>query len=319
MPEEVNPSVAQEPEPVTENEAPVDFRAYVKYRETGELPAKKEPEPATPAAAGTGADAPEAPAKTEPDSEPEKTQEPDEQDDEDQTAAKGRGGSRQRKIERLTRENADLQRQLAAFREPPPAEKPERKPATSAAAGKPKLEDFETLEAYQEALTDWKLDEREHVRTVEHLKRQANEAQQKIQAEWSKRQRIAQQAHADYSDVIESVDAPEGPGVADAIAALQEDEAGPEILYYLAKHPDDLKRIAALSARSAVLEIGKIAAIVAKPPAPENGKPKITGAPKPPPPSGKSTKTSSDDINDPVVVNDYARWERLRRAQLERK
>ena len=314
MPEDVSPSLEQSPETAPQSEAPTDFRAYAKWRETGELPEPKAEPQAAPAAEDT------PPAKTEPDPEPEKTQEPDEQDDEDQTASKGRGGSRQRKIDKLTRENADLQRQLAAIREQPPAEgQGSKRPASAPAEGKPKLEDCETLEAYQEALTDWKLDEREHVRKAQDLQRQAHEAEQKIQTEWSKREKQAAKLHDDYDDVIDTVKPPEGPGVLAARQAMLEDEAGPEILYYLAKHPDELKRIAALTPVSAVREIGRLSAKLTISPAPENGKPKVTGAPKPPPPSGRPTKTSTDDINDPEVVNDYSRWERLRMAQLRSK
>src|SRR5262252_6112953 len=85
-------------------EAPTDFREYARWRETGELPEQKEPE--TPAAAE------ETPqAKTEPDSEPEGTQEQGEPEDDD--AAHKRGSSRQRKIDRLTRELAEARELLA--------------------------------------------------------------------------------------------------------------------------------------------------------------------------------------------------------------
>ena len=307
----------QSPETATANEAPTDFREYVAYRLSGDLPVKPEAVTETPAAAVE-----EPPAKTAPDPEPEeKTQEPDEQDDEDQTAPKSKGGSRQRKIDRLTRENADLQRQLAAIRETPPAAgSPAPKTAASAPAeGEPKLEDFETLEAYNVALVRYVYAEIERERQAAEVKRQAHETEQKIQTEWKSRERAAAKLHDDYDDVIDNVKPPEGPGVMAARQAMLEDEAGPEILYYLGKHPDELERIAALSPVSAVREIGKIAAAVARPPAPENGKPKITGAPKPPPPSGRPSKTTTDDINDPAVVENYPRWERLRKAQLERR
>jgi hypothetical protein len=129
--------------------------------------------------------------------------------------------------------------------------------------------------------------------------------------------KAASKVHEDYEDVIDTVKAPEGPGVAAARQAMLEDDNGAEILYYLAKHPADMKRIAALSPVSAVREIGKLSASFT--PAPENGKPKVTGAPKPPPPSGRPSKVTSESLDDPEVVKDYARWEKLRRAQLGRK
>src|SRR4029077_4418362 len=100
----------------------------------------------------------------------------------------------------------------------------------------------------------------------------------------------ARKAHDDYDDLIDTVVIPAGPGVLAARQAMLEDEHGAELLYFLAKHPKELERIAGLSPASAVLAIGKLSATFDKSPAPENGKPKITGAPKPPPPSGRSAK-----------------------------
>jgi hypothetical protein len=294
-------------------EAPTDFAEYVRWRKSGELPEEKPPD------AETGAHATEPQAETAPAPEPEtKTQEPEVEEDESAEPAKGRGGSRQRKIDKLVRENAEIRQMLESLRAQPPAETPKAS-APAETAGKPKLENFETLEAYQEALTDFKLDERERARQAQDAERQAREAAQKIQTEWSRRQRAAQQSHDDYDDVIDAVKAPEGPGVAAARQAMLEDEAGPEILYWLAKHPDDLQRIAALSPVSAVREIGKIAASVAKPPAPDNGKPRITGAPKPPPATGRPSKVTSDSLDDPEVQRDFRKYERLRLAQLKRR
>ena len=59
---------------------------------------------------------------------------------------------------------------------------------------------------------------------------------------------------------------------------MLEDEHGAELLYYLAKHPKELERIAQLSPASAVMAIGKLS-VSLSPASPENGKPKITGAP----------------------------------------
>ena len=100
---------------------------------------------------------------------------------------------------------------------------------------------------------------------------------------------------------------------------MLESEHGAEILYHLAKHPAELKRIAALSPVSAVREVGKLEAALAKPSAPENGTPKITGAPKPPPPTGRPSKTTTDSLDDPEVIKDYPKWEKLREAQLQRR
>jgi len=311
MPDEV---IEQGTENVA-SEAPTDFREFAKWRETGELP---EPKAATSAAAED-----KPPAKTEPDSETEDHQEAGEQEDDEPQdeaapAGKGKGGSRQRRIERLTRENEELKR-LIAGREPvtPPHDKPSE-PAQPAAAGKPKLENFKTLEEYQEALTDWKLDERERTRKEADARTAQEEAARTEQERWTAKEKAARKAHDDYDDLIDTVVIPAGPGVLAARQAMLEDEHGAELLYHLAKHPKELERIAALSPASAVLAIGKLSAKFDTPATENNGKPRITGAPKPPPPSGRPSKATPDSIDDPEVIKDFPRWERLRKAQLGR-
>ena len=313
MPDEVTLTPEQGTEGAITSEAPTDFREYAAWRETGELPEAKEP--ATPAAA-------ETPAKTAPDSETDDPQEPGEDDEQDDAApAKpGKGGSRARRIDRLTRENEELRRQLAGAHAPPakPQDKPSE-PAQAAAAGKPKLEDFQTLEAYQEALTDWKLDQRERDRKQADAKAAAEEAVRTEQDTWAKREKAARKAHDDYDDMLDTVQIPAGPGVLAARQAMLEDEHGAELLYFLAKHPKELERIAGLSPASAVLAIGKLSAKFDVTPATENGKPKITGAPKPPPPSGRPGKIVSDDPSDPDVQKDFKRWAKAREAQIRGK
>jgi len=312
MPDEV---IEQGTENVA-SEAPTDFREFAKWRETGELP-----EPKTPATPAAAEDKP--PAKTEPDSETEDHQEAGEQEDDEPQdeaapAGKGKGGSRQRRIERLTRENEELKR-LIAGREPvtPPHDKPSE-PAQPAAAGKPKLENFKTLEEYQEALTDWKLDERERTRKEADARTAQEEAARTEQERWTAKEKAARKAHDDYDDLIDTVVIPAGPGVLAARQAMLEDEHGAELLYHLAKHPKELERIAALPPASAVLAIGKLSAKFDTPATETNGKPRITGAPKPPPPSGRPSKATPDSIDDPEVIKDFPRWERLRKAQLGR-
>jgi hypothetical protein len=299
MTDEAIPSTAQGTETAA-SEAPTDFREFAKWRETGELPAQKEDPPAAAA---------EPPAKTEPDSEPEATQEAGEDDDETGAPSKGRGGSRQRRIDKLTRENEELKRQLAGQ----PAQPQDRPSETAGVPDKPKLENFKTLEAYQEALTEWKLDERERKQKDEAARTAAEQTVRTQQEGWTAKERAARKAHSDYDDLMDTVVIPAGPGVMAARQAMLEDEHGAELLYYLAKHPKELERIAGLAPASAAMAIGKLSASIA--PAPENGKPRITGAPKPPPPSGRAGKVMSDDPNDPDVQRDFKRWSKAREAQ----
>jgi hypothetical protein len=313
MSEEVTPSPpegasATTPETEAPIEPPSDFREYVKWRQTGVLPAKakEEPPPATAA---------EPPVTTEPQSGADVRTESEDEDEE--PARTGRGSSRTRKIDRLTRENEQLRMQLATAQRPQPAppEPPKVEPP-----GKPKLQDFPTLEAYQEALTDWKIDQREAAKRVEAEQAAAKAAAEKAQTAWDSTESAARTAHPDYDDVVQSVRAPEGPGVPAMRQAMLEDDAGGEILYYLGTHPDELRRIAAMQPVAAVKEIGKLAAAVVKPPDPGNAKQRVvSSAPKPPAPLSHPAAGAirKDILDENFARNDYRSWESERIAQIK--
>jgi len=159
-----------------ESEAPTDYREYVKWRDTGELPDK-------PSAAAAAAEEEQQPpqAKTAPDSETAKQQEPSGEEEEDEpeedSADTRRPGARQRKIDRLTKRVAELEQQVEQQKQqPPPEKKAEAEPA-----GRPKLKDFATLEDHLEALTDWKADQREKKRQEAETRQKAQEALLELQ------------------------------------------------------------------------------------------------------------------------------------------
>jgi len=300
MSQEVKPEGAPE---TPANEAPTDFREYVRWRESGELPEKEEPEIAA------AVEAP--PVETEPQSGAEEPQEQEPEDDEE-PESKPRNG-RERRINRLTREVEMLKAQLAAATQPRP---PQSEPARPVPAGKPKLESFETLEAYQEALTDWKIDQRDAQRKAEEDRQAAEAAERKLQSAWSASEKTARATHPDYDDVVRSVQAPEGPGVSAARQAMLEEDSGAEILYYLGTHPDELRRIAALSPVSAVREIGKLSARLS--PVAGNGKPAATALPKPPPALSRPAKVATESVYDEkFAASDFRGWERARMRQLK--
>jgi len=288
------------PAPAEPN-APQDFKGYVKFRKTGELPEATTEQPAA---------AEETPAKTEPQSGADDTQQTEEEEkpEEELSASQKR---RRRRVDRLAAENEQLKQQLAAAHQPPPPKEPQPP------AGKPRLESYDTLEAYQEALTDWQLNQRETQRAAEAEARAAEDAAKKLQTEWESRQQAARKAHPDYDDVIESVTAPEGPGVQAARQAMLEDDAGAEILYYLATHPAEIKRIAALPPIAAVREIGRLSASIAPSSGAANGKQRFTSAPPPPPSLSRPAKAVSDSINDPAVQRDFKRYVKARQAMKE--
>jgi hypothetical protein len=296
------------------DQIPTDFREYNRWRSTGELPTRPEEKTAPPAAPEESAseEAPEPAATTAPDSEPDDVQE----------AGSPRSGSRQRKIDRLIRENSELQQRLRALEQTAPAAAPATPSVPPPAAGgtpRPDLTDYKTLEDYTEALTEWKLDQREERRRADEAQRAAEAIRKSEQDGWTAKEAAAQKAHPDYQDLIESTPIPQGPGVLAARQALLEEEHGAEVLYWLAKNPAELKRIAALSPAGAILAIGKLSAAYGSP-APENPKPKVSSAPRPPSPISHGTVKTAPDVNDEDFARrDYKGWERVRVTQLKGK
>lgn len=303
------------------DQIPTDFREFDHWRRTGELP--QQPAGTQPAAADAKSEPdqgePAPPAKIAPDSGTDDPQDPNEDPD-------TRKGGRERRIDKLTRENAELQRRLSALEQagkPPqgaqPAEPPAAKPANGANP-KPDLADYKTLEEYTEALVDWKEDQREAKRREAEARTAAEKAASEEQTTWAKREAAAAKAHPDYRDLVESTVVPAGPGVAAARQALLEDENGAEILYHLAKNPAELERIAGLSPVRATIEIGRLSASITASSNgdPGNPKPKVSGAPRPPSPIKNGTVKTSGSIYDEDTARNYPEWLRLREAQLKR-
>ena len=312
MPDENTPAMEQGTgTPV--DQIPTDFKGYDHWRRTGELPkAEEEKPPATANESAPVAGEPEPQVKTAPESEPDDSQETEDQPPQ-------RPSSRQRRIDRLTRENAELQKRLEAFeqRPAPAAVAPVETPP--AVPGRPDLKDFKTLEEYTEAVTDWKLNQREAQKRADDEKRVAQTAAQALQDSWAAKDDAAARAHPDYRELMDSTEIPVGPGVLAARQALLEEENGAEILYWLAGRPAELKKIAALSPAKAILEIGKLAASLAPSTSPENPRPKVSSAPRPPSPLPHGAARTADNVLDDDTARDWTRWVKAREAQLKGK
>jgi hypothetical protein len=119
------------------------------------------------------------------------------------------------------------------------------------------------------------------------------------------------ESHPDYQEKVAAIDDVKfEPPVLQSIA---EDDAGPDIVYYLASHADEARRIAALTPVAAVKEIGKLSLQVA---AASNGsvapgRP-ISRAKAPIKPVGHSPMTPAGSL-DPDQT-DFADWVRQQNA-----
>jgi hypothetical protein len=142
-------------------------------------------------------------------------------------------------------------------------------PKQPAPEGKPKLDDFESFEAFNEALTDWKVDQK--------LRARESEAQTtKAVQSWEAKKEAARAEIEDFDEVLADMIAP-APVV---VAVMNESEHTAKIAYHLAQHPDELRKINQMSPPAAALAIADIALQFKAAPEPKKEAPK-TKAPAP--------------------------------------
>lgn len=121
--------------------------------------------------------------------------------------------------------------------------------------GQPKRENFETEQAYQDALIDYRVDQKFKAKQAEDAKlaQQAREAE--ILATAKARIDRAIELQPDFKEVTGSVDLEVPTHIA---GYMQESELFGEIAYHFAKHPAELDRLAKLTPARSLVELGKI-------------------------------------------------------------
>lgn len=256
----------------------------------------------------------EAKVETESGDESEQSEESNESEDK----PKAKKGGFQRRIDKLnSRYNEERQRrealeqrlaQLEAGSTKP--EKIEAKPEP--VEGKPNAENFETHAEYVEALTEWKIEQREIKARAEKEKESLKSAQDKALNDHYAREKSFADKTEDYAEVIQDFIA-DAPKVTAAFEqSIVESEHGPEIMYMLAKDRKEFDRINSLSYAGIYKEIGKLEAKLSQASEPKQEIKKTTNAPKPITPigSGKSSTTtkSLDEMS-------QAEYEAYRRKQ----
>ncbi len=150
------------------------------------------------------------------------------------------------------------------------------------ASAKPDRAQFSDAYQYAEALSQWSAQEAVKAFEAEQAKKTEEQARAKLVADWQARQAAFRAVTPDYEGVVAASDVAVSDDLRDAIL---ESDVGPQLLYHLALHPEEGKRIAALNTRSALRELGKLEASLAKPAVPTETKPAtLASISKAPPP-----------------------------------
>lgn len=189
--------------------------------------------------------------------------------------------------------------------------KPKSRPASD--EGKPKPEDFKTVEEYADALTDYKVEKKLKERDEQRERdRQQNDAEQ-VKTTFANRVSQAMKDIPDYEEVTSQSDAVVPPHMAQYI---MESEMGPIMAYHFAKHPEVFDRIAKLSPIRAIAELGKVEISLEKKPEPKKEAEPIREVSKAPSPitpiEGKSTSVEKDPAK--MSFRELREYERQREA-----
>ena len=206
---------------------------------------------------------------------------------------RGRGGW-QRKIYNLEKERDALKQQLAQ-KDGAGSQDEARQVDTTA---KPKIEDYDSLEAYTEAVTDWKWTQREQ-------EREAKQAHKAVLDTWEGRKQAARGKYADFDEAL-ATDVPINPAME---SVLLNSEAGAEIAYWLGSNPKESERIAHMGAIDATREMLRLEQKLSVAPAKEAPKEPVkraSAAPEPIKPVGGRATVETDP--DKMSFSEYKQW-----------
>lgn len=257
----------------------------------------------------------------------EETESADESEKDDKPSKKGKGGF-QRRIDKLNARIADKDREAQYWRdlalkngkEAPAIEKSAEKVAAlkETDSTKPDPGSFDTHAEYVEALTDWKIDQKEKAKAVDQQKSKLLSERDALLKAHQERLKSFADKVADFGESIDNLD--DVPVSAEFQEIILSSENGPALLYELAKNKDEALRISKLPTIAAARELGKIEAkiVAAQAAAETKSEPKkTTSAPKPLDPVGKSTGAVAKSITDPEIP--FSEYERIRREQIKRR
>ena len=178
---------------------------------------------------------------------------------------------------------------------------------------KPQPSQFTDAFEYAEALADWSTEQALVRRDKEDAERRADAERQKVISSWAAKVAAAKADIPDFDDMVAS----SGVAVSDPIRdAILESDAGPQILYYLAKDDDAAKRITSMSPNAALREIGRLEARFEKQTQNEPSEPVVRTKAKPPINpirSANSSMEASVDSNG-QFHGSYQAWKAQRKA-----
>ena len=199
----------------------------------------------------------------------------------------------QKRFDKLTREKYELKGRVETLEKILQGNQPQ--PQRVQPEGRPTKEQFGEEADFIEAMTDWKIAQREKATKVES-----------VNNDWGKKEEAARSSYDDYDEAIQ--DAADVFVSKSAIDAILDSPLGAEIRYYLAKHPDEAEATRGMSDVAAMRHIGKIEAKIE---AQKTNKPavKASSAPAPIKPV-KTTGGAAEKDPSKMTFQEFSQWRR---------
>ncbi len=145
----------------------------------------------------------------------------------------------------------------------------------------PKRLDFVSDEAYVDALTDYKVDKRIAEREASQQKAKQAAEMQEIDNSYQKTVKVAQKKYDDFSEVVATATDEIPPFM---VMAIKESDVGGDLTYYLAKFPEETKKILNMRPVQALKYLTQLEKELSEPDTetqPEKAKPAVKKAPEP--------------------------------------
>ena len=252
---------------------------------------------ATPAASGDTAPAVTDEAKVT-DTEGEQPKESDAASDPAQPKEPKKVDPRQKKIAELSYQTREQKRQIDQLLGM--VEKTISQPRQTDGPAPPKIEDFQTLDAYLEARDEYR-DKAKAAKAAPAKEQQDPRYLQAVQAARDDLMSAGSEKYEDFEEVVTSDSVKITPVMRDAIFELDDQEIQAEISYYLGKNPKEALRISKLSPMRQIAEVGKLEVKLTSQPTPTK---RPSAAPAPIAPVGGSS-TNSTTITGKESMKDF--------------
>ena len=174
----------------------------------------------------------------------------------------------------------------------------------------PQPSQFNDAFEYAKALAEYTADKRIAEMKQEEAKAKEAAERQKVIDQWTQKVQKAKADLPDFDDIVASSEVVVNDDIRDAIL---ESDVGPQILYHLAENDEVAKKIAGLSAKQALREIGKLEARFEKTEQPTQSVAK-SKAPAPISPIRNSGKADLPISANGEFHGSYQAWKEARKA-----